>query len=308
MKHTFELVQLEKEKDIKVVLCESILDAYYYWKGIEGQITTFDRGTFMVETPYFKAIQYVDGDTRYEIRRSALKTGKLGLKVAYGLEKKEMDSLSDYVDSSCRIDVEAWIADKSQGDNDRFLYRRCWESEHAFDETYVESTRDLLIITQSHRKQNEKKIMGTEGSIFNQGIRSWIVNFSLDGKHEFDFVNTPYIEVLQLLEACGKPITFEETIRGIVGHSIDIPCFCARTEDIEIVFCGDSILEIAISERAMENCYWTDSLEDTYEIKRIVKGVRSLGKCGQVSLGAAQNIWHIVYSQGPYAYRCGFCV
>lgn len=104
------------------------------------------------------------------------------------------------------------------------------------------------------------------------------MNFSLDGKHEFDFVNTPYIEVLQLLEVCGKPITFEETIRGIVGHCIDIPCFCARTEDIEIVFSGDSILEIAISKRTMEKGYWTDSLEDTYTITYIVEMARNRRK------------------------------
>lgn len=308
MKHTFELVQSEKGEKKRIELCESILDAYYYLKEIKGQITTFDRGTLTIESPYFKAIQHVEGETRYEIKRSALKTGMLGLKVAYSLDQTEMDSLSDYVDSGCRIDVEAWIADKSPEDNDRFLYRGCWESERAFDETYAEYTSDLLIITQIHRKRNKKKIKGTEGSIFNQGIRSWIVNFSLDGKHEFDFVNTPYIEVLQLLEACGKPITFEETIRGIVGHCIDIPCFCARTEDIEIVFCGDSILEIAISERAMEKCYWTDSLEDTYTITHIVEMARSQGKSGQVGLGAAQNIWHYVYAQGPYVYRCGFNV
>lgn len=224
--------------------------------------------------------------------------------------------LKAYVEEGNNLDIIRLVKEKTaNGETSLFSLTEKVSSqtygdyENSYCMTYDAAGQTVrLDYTSTKEKPYEE---GISGSIFNEGITSWMKYFMIDELIAFDFCNTPFETVMKKIAVyCAQEqleFNFWRQDYGMQGHSIEIPCVVVKTDRFKMVFdlCG-GLKEVHVAEEIMDTSYYIESQGKKYVIGDIIRQVQSEGKY-YISGFGAENIWHRYYGTGSeYIYGCGF--
>jgi len=249
----------------------------------------------------------------YEWKLAEVEKKQIFLNVDDEIDDPELKA---YLDEENNLDILRLVTEKTaNGENCLFsLTEKVSSKTHGDYEISYSMTYDAvgqtvrLDYTSTKEKTYEE---GISGSIFNEGITSWMKYFTIDELIAFDFCNTPFETMMRKIAVyCEQEqleVTFEQVDYGIPGHSIDVPCLVVETDRFKVVFdlCG-GIKEVHVAEEIMDTSYYIESQGKKYVIGDIIRQVQSEGKYFIHGYGA-ENIWHRYYgTDSKYIYGCGF--